>query len=105
MGDKSTALTYLLWLVGGIFGLHHLYLGRDSQAFLWWSTLGGYVGCGWLRDVFYIPRYVADANEERSFMEKLVSQIRQHQKVMFFPCLYSKKNKTNTWIVYIKVIT
>lgn len=82
MGDKSTLLTYLLWLVGGIFGLHHFYLGRDSQAFLWWSTLGGYIGCGWLRDLFYIPTYVADANGERAFLEKLVAAVRSHEKVI-----------------------
>lgn len=83
MGDKSTLLTYLLWLVGGVFGLHHFYLGRDSQAFLWWSTLGGYVGCGWLRDLFYIPTYVADANGERAFIEKLVAAVRTHDKPPF----------------------
>lgn len=40
IGQKSVWKAYLLWLFGGIFGLHHLYLRRDTQAFLWWATLG-----------------------------------------------------------------
>nr|CAD7395740.1 unnamed protein product [Timema poppensis] len=67
MAKKSMLTTYILWFIGGVFGLHHLYLGRDAQAFLWWCTLGGYVGCGWLRDIFYIPEYVSDANEDPPF--------------------------------------
>ena len=39
--QKSLFITYLLWLIGGWIGLHHFYLRRDKQAFLWWSTLGG----------------------------------------------------------------
>lgn len=80
-GKKSTVLTYFLWLVGGVFGLHHIYLGRDAQAFIWWCTLGGYIGCGWIRDLFYIPKYVADVNEEETFVRKHVEMLRAHQKV------------------------
>ncbi|XP_046996856.1 dnaJ homolog subfamily C member 22 [Schistocerca americana] len=83
MAKKSVFLTYLLWLVGGVFGLHHLYLGRDLQAFLWCCTLGGYVGCGWLRDIVFIPEYVADANEDEKFMEKYVEKIRKHNTPPF----------------------
>lgn len=86
MEKKSTFLTYLLWLVGGIFGLHHFYLGRDIQAFLWWCTLGGYFGCGWLRDIFYIPSYVADANEDPEFLSKFVSSLRTNPKVKQTNC-------------------
>ena len=32
---KSLILTYLLWLFGGGFGLHHFYLNRNIQGFLW----------------------------------------------------------------------
>ena len=39
--QKSLFITYLLWLIGGWIGLHHFYLRRDKQAFLWWSTFGG----------------------------------------------------------------
>nr|CAD7426619.1 unnamed protein product [Timema monikensis] len=83
MAKKSMLTTYILWFIGGVFGLHHLYLGRDAQAFLWWCTLGGYVGCGWLRDIFYIPEYVSDANEDVKFIRKHVARVRQHDKPPF----------------------
>jgi DnaJ family protein C protein 22 len=37
----SLCVAYFLWLIGGFFGLHHLYLGRDFHAFLWWCLPGG----------------------------------------------------------------
>jgi TM2 domain-containing membrane protein YozV len=79
---KSMFLTYVLWSIGGFFGLHHIYLGRDAQAFLWWCTLGGYAGCGWLRDIFHIPEYVADANEDKKFIEKHIHRLRTHETVI-----------------------
>ena len=39
---KSLILTYLFWLVGGAVGLHHVYLGRFKQAFLYWCMPGEY---------------------------------------------------------------
>lgn len=45
----SMTVAYILWLFGGIFGLHHLYLGRDGQALIWWLSWGGYI-FGWLGD-------------------------------------------------------
>lgn len=81
MAKKSTFLAYLLWLFGGVFGLHHFYLGRDIQAFLWWCTLGGYFGFGWLRDMFYIPSYVANANQDPEFVNKFVSSLQSNPKV------------------------
>lgn len=56
-------VTYALWAVGGPFGLHHLYLGRDSHALLWMLTLGGF-GFGWAREVIRIPAYVVEANHD-----------------------------------------
>lgn len=79
--NKSKALTYLLWLVGGVCGLHHFYLGRDLQGVLWWCTFGGYFGFGWLRDVFYIGEYVADANKDEKYMKKVDYMVRVHEKV------------------------
>lgn len=38
--QKSIFIAYILWLFGGIFGFHHIYLHRDRQAFVWWCTLG-----------------------------------------------------------------
>jgi DnaJ family protein C protein 22 len=53
---KSIILTYIFWAFGGWFGLHHFYLGRDKQAFVWWSLVAGYGGLGWVVDLFRIPR-------------------------------------------------
>lgn len=78
---KSMITTYILWLTGGIFGVHHFYLERDLQGFLWWSTLGGYFGLGWLCDLFLIPQYVADANKEPKYIEKLIHNLRTNKKV------------------------
>jgi len=79
--EKSVLVCYLLWLVGGLFGVHHLYLRRDLQAFLTWSTLGGYFGIGWLRDLVRIREYVADHNEDKSYIEKLTKKMRENDKV------------------------
>lgn len=56
-------VAYALWAVGGLLGLHHLYLGRDSHALLWMLTLGGF-GFGWVREVIRIPAYVSEANQD-----------------------------------------
>lgn len=77
--EKSLFITYLLWLVGGIFGVHHFYLGRDIQGFLWWCTLGGYFGFGWLRDIFHIQNYVADANKDRDYLDKFNQNLRSYK--------------------------
>ena len=65
---KNTFVAYLLWLIGGGFGLHHFYLGRDRHAFTWICTWGGY-GLGWIRDFFRIPDYVEDANDEEEYAQ------------------------------------
>lgn len=79
--QKSMPLTYVFWLLGGWFGLHHLYLGRDRHAFLTWSTFGGFVGIGWLRDSWKIPEYVRDANEDQAYTEELKKTIRLNERV------------------------
>lgn len=53
--------SYLLWLTFGWFGAHHLYLGRDRHAFVWFWTLGGFL-VGWLSEFWRIPDYVWTAN-------------------------------------------
>lgn len=80
---KSVFWAYVFWLFGGIFGLHLFYLGRDSHAFLTWSTFGGY-GLGWLADITKIPRYVRDVNEDPAFIKELVERMRRNKKV----CVY-----------------
>eukprot|EP01059_Diplonema_ambulator_P037475 TRINITY_DN9938_c0_g1_i1.p1 TRINITY_DN9938_c0_g1~~TRINITY_DN9938_c0_g1_i1.p1 ORF type:complete len:532 (+),score=143.35 TRINITY_DN9938_c0_g1_i1:38-1597(+) len=61
--QKSVWLTYILWLVGWWCGLHHWYLEREGQAFLWMTSLGGF-GIGSALDFFFIPGYVREANGE-----------------------------------------
>ncbi|XP_066564660.1 dnaJ homolog subfamily C member 22 [Amia ocellicauda] len=60
---KGLVMTYVLWAAGGLLGLHHLYLGRDSHALLWLLTFGGF-GVGWAREFYRIPAYVEAANRE-----------------------------------------
>ncbi|XP_033116663.1 dnaJ homolog subfamily C member 22-like [Anneissia japonica] len=79
---KSTFVAYLLWLIGGWFGVHHFYLGRDRQAFVWWCTWGGFC-LGWIRDLWRIPHYVQAANEAYEYMDWLTSQLRKNQKPQF----------------------
>ncbi|XP_071372843.1 dnaJ homolog subfamily C member 22 [Centroberyx affinis] len=66
---KRVTVAYALWAAGGPFGLHHLYLGRDSHALLWMLTLGGF-GFGWAREVLRIPAYVGEANREAEGVRK-----------------------------------
>ena len=83
MGEKSLLVTYLLWLVFGWFGVHHLYLRRDRQAFLWCSTFGGFFWLGWARDFWRIPDYVEDANEDEYYMEQLSKKMKYRQQPQF----------------------
>jgi len=83
MSQKSLLLSYALWLVGGIFGLHHFYLGRDIQGFIWWCTLGGYCGAGWLRDLFLMPSYVKDANNDPEYLARLSQVMRFYKSPPF----------------------
>jgi len=83
MGKKNLFFTYVLWLFFGAFGLHHFYLGRDRQAFVWWSTFGGLFLLGWLRDLWRIPSYVDDANEEKDVMEELTRKMRLRNEPPF----------------------
>lgn len=55
-------VAYVLYFCGGIVGLHHVYLKRPHQCFLWSVSFGGY-GVGLVRDFFAIPRYVREASE------------------------------------------
>ncbi len=77
MGKKSLLLTYILWLFVGWLGLHHFYLGRDLHAFIWWSTFGGMFGLGWFRDLWRMPDYVDDANEEASYIDNFKQKVKR----------------------------
>lgn len=81
--QKSLFWTYVFWLFGGWLGLHHFYLGRDRHALALWISFGGYFGCGLIRDLWRIPEYVADANDEPQYMLKLVATMRKQSKPSF----------------------
>jgi len=80
---KYKSVTYCLWLVGGWLGLHHFYLGRDRQAFLWWATAGGGFGMGWVRDLWRIPEYVDDANNDPQYVSELRYKMNSSPKPPF----------------------
>ena len=61
--QKSLQTAYILWFVGGFLGLHHFYLERDIQGFLWLCFPGGFI-LGWIRDFWRLPDYVDEANDE-----------------------------------------
>ncbi|CAF0901493.1 unnamed protein product [Rotaria sp. Silwood1] len=62
--NKSLLLTYIFSLIGGLYGLHHLYLGRTQHALLWLTTFGGF-GIGFIYELlFLIKTYVYEANHD-----------------------------------------
>ncbi|RWS30112.1 dnaJ subfamily C member 22-like protein [Leptotrombidium deliense] len=77
---KSLFVTYLLWLFGGFFGLHQFYLRRDRHAFLMWMSCGGYFALGWIRDLWRIPEYVRDYNEDDAYLKELTRKMRKDKK-------------------------
>lgn len=77
---KSLLLAYVLWLIGGFIGVHHIYLRRYKQAFIWWCFPGGYFGAGWFRDIWRIPEYVKDANNDESYLNLLSDKMRDIPK-------------------------
>lgn len=79
-GDKSLFVAYLCWLVGGFLGLHHFYLRRDKHAFITFATIGGYFGCGVIRDLWRLPEYVRDANNDLYYLEKLYADMKAHKR-------------------------
>ena len=83
MSEKSLLVTYLLWLCFGWLGVHHVYLGRDRQAFVWWSTCGGFFWLGWARDFWRIPEYVEDANEDEDYMIELTNKMKFRKQPQF----------------------
>ena len=80
--QKKLLLAYLYWLVGGLAGLHHFYLGRLNQGFAWWTTGGGFV-IGYLRDLWRMSDYVKEANLEPSFVKCLFLQAKHYKQPEF----------------------
>ncbi|WAR10060.1 DJC22-like protein [Mya arenaria] len=75
----NIVVAYIFWLFGGPFGLHHFYLGRDRQAFVWWISLGG-LFLGWFRDLWRLPEYIYEANRDPRFVAEFADRRRRHEK-------------------------
>ena len=65
--SKYTIVAYILWITLGWFGTHLFYLGKDHQGILWLTSFSGLFGIGWLRDIYRIPSYVKEANNDSEF--------------------------------------
>lgn len=61
-------------------GLHHFYLGRDDHAFITFATFGGYFTLGLIRDLWRLPEYVRDANNDPQYLNWLHGQIKLHKR-------------------------
>ncbi len=68
---KSTAVTYLLWILGGfgVLGLHRFYLGRWVSGLIWLFT-GGVFVVGAIIDLFVIPEMVRVENLSRKLLQQ-----------------------------------
>ena len=88
---KYCLLTFLFWLFGGWCGLHHFYLGRDRQGFLWATSWGGFL-IGWLRDFTSLARYTDEANNgypiRASKRPALFSEMHRMLGILVFVCFY-----------------
>lgn len=62
---KSTGVTYLLWLLFGILGVHQFYMGKIGRGILYLLT-GGVFGIMWLIDLFTIPGQLRTVNAQRA---------------------------------------
>ena len=83
---KSLGLAYLFALIGGIFGLHHLYLGRIQHAFLWFTTFGGF-GIGILYELlFSLRKYVREVNNDNLIIQYYQQKMHE-QKSPAFECI------------------
>lgn len=74
----QTLRTYLIWLVGGWFGLHRFYLGHFYTGILYACTLG-FVGIGWILDGFLLPRYLRKKAAREAEQEALLRELAQEQ--------------------------
>jgi len=57
-------------------GLHHLYLDRPVQAFLWACSGGGFFGMGLFRDLFRLPDYAGVRNASPQCEETLATDMK-----------------------------
>lgn len=76
-GDRSLLLATAIYLFGGgHLGLHHLYLDRPLQAFLWACSVGGFGGWGLVRDLFRLQHYAGVRNASPQCEERLATDMK-----------------------------
>ncbi|OQR75856.1 dnaJsubfamily C member 22-like [Tropilaelaps mercedesae] len=74
---KSYWTSLCLLVLGGVFGLHHFYLGRLRHGIFNLFTFGG-TACGLVHDLFRLRFYVNWANFDKNFKEEYVAIIRDN---------------------------
>ena len=70
------SIAYIFWALGGLFGLHHIYLGRVTHAIFFNMTFA-FCGLGWIYDFFHIPQYVKQANSDPIYLGLLRKKIKE----------------------------
>lgn len=83
--------------------MHHVYLGRDKQAFVWWCT-GGLFGIGVFRDLWRIPEYVDSANETPEYMNRLIQLMVRCQKPAFSTSRFCAQLSFGTFLGYLTMV-
>jgi len=80
---KNTGIAYFFALIGGVFGLHHLYLGRTQHALLWLTTFGGF-GIGLLYELlFKLNQYVREINNDNLIINQYEKKMRERKSPSF----------------------
>ncbi|ODM98208.1 DnaJ subfamily C member 22 [Orchesella cincta] len=100
---KSLVIAYILWAIGGWLGLHHFYLGRDRQAFVWWTLVGGYGGVGLIVDFFRLSRYVEYANYSPKYQDAIRQKMKDSLKPNFSFYRFAGQivfGNLLSWVVY-----
>jgi DnaJ family protein C protein 22 len=102
---KRTGFAYFFALIGGIFGFHHLYLGRTQHALLWLTTFGGF-GIGILYEIiFAIKKYVQEANNDNQIRDEYQRKMREQRSPAFELIRFCGKKKTlrnNSIILFVQ---
>jgi len=76
-GDRSLLVAFAIYVFGGgHLGLHHLYLDRPLQAFLWACSGGGFFGMGLLRDLFRLQNYAGVRNASPQCGDSLATDMK-----------------------------
>lgn len=80
MQKHSLFIAYFCYFIGGLWGLHHIYLKRPDHAFLISATIGGYFLAGLLRDLFKLPSYVKEANHDPEYERQFKNLVKSSTK-------------------------